>query len=205
MRRSHARRFVPGVNDLQLRNALAYVSCTRSSASSREPTSRLATRYTWSASASASSSKCARSRASVAMRRASRASVSGPASLTGVPYRCPVQVPGTRCGRPLFPLVRDFGKAGPGERRDDLVLRRLPVVPFECDLAHEVRVRVFDALVTPQHAGESPDATLAAHAAHSECRARHQADSTGTTSFTRLRFARQRLTPCTGRPAASHA
>ena len=33
MRSNHARRFVPGVNDLQLRNALAYVSCTRSSAS----------------------------------------------------------------------------------------------------------------------------------------------------------------------------
>ena len=35
MRRSQARRFVPGVNERQLRNARAYVSCTRSSASSR--------------------------------------------------------------------------------------------------------------------------------------------------------------------------
>ena len=37
MRSSHARRFVPGVNERQLRNARAYVSCTRSSASSFEP------------------------------------------------------------------------------------------------------------------------------------------------------------------------
>ena len=36
MRSSHARRFVPGVYDFQLRNARAYVSCTRSSASSRD-------------------------------------------------------------------------------------------------------------------------------------------------------------------------
>src|SRR4026207_1767803 len=99
------------------------------------------------------------------MRRASRASVSGPASLTGVPYRCPVQVPGTRRGRRLFPVARDFGGAGPGERRGGLVLRGLPVVPFECYLAHEVRVRVLDALVTAQRAGEPPDAALAADAA----------------------------------------
>ena len=32
---SHARRFVPGVYERQLRKARAYVSCTRSSASSR--------------------------------------------------------------------------------------------------------------------------------------------------------------------------
>ena len=44
MRSSQARRFVPGVYERQLRNARAYVSCIRSSASSREPTSCRATR-----------------------------------------------------------------------------------------------------------------------------------------------------------------
>src|SRR5215208_3327296 len=76
MRSSHARRFVPDVYCRQLRNARAYVSWTRSSASSREPTRRLATRYTWSESSSASSSKRTRSRASVARRRASSGRVS---------------------------------------------------------------------------------------------------------------------------------
>ena len=71
MRSSHARRFVPGVNERQLRNARAYVSCIRSSASSREPTRCRATRKTWSDRSSASSSKRTRSRASSAMRLAS--------------------------------------------------------------------------------------------------------------------------------------
>src|SRR3954463_291174 len=70
IRRSHARRFVPGVNERQLRKALAYVSCIRSSASSREPTRCRATRKTWSDSSSASSSKRTRSRSSSAMRLA---------------------------------------------------------------------------------------------------------------------------------------
>ena len=37
IRSSQARRFVPGVYECQLRNARAYVSCIRSSASSRRP------------------------------------------------------------------------------------------------------------------------------------------------------------------------
>src|SRR6266498_3539369 len=48
--------------------ARAYVSCIRSSASSREPTRCRATRKTWSDRSSASSSKRTRSRASSAMR-----------------------------------------------------------------------------------------------------------------------------------------
>src|SRR5205085_3759142 len=70
MRSSHARRFVPGVYDRHDRNARAYVSCTSSSASSREFERCRATRYTWSERPSASSSKRTRSRASAAMPRA---------------------------------------------------------------------------------------------------------------------------------------
>src|SRR5215204_908174 len=76
MRRSQARRFVPGVKDCQLRNARAYVSCIRSSASSLDRETPRATRYTWSASASASSSNLTRLRAPSASRRASFEEVS---------------------------------------------------------------------------------------------------------------------------------
>ena len=73
---------VPGWKERHERNALAYVSCIKSSASSRVDTSLLATRYTWSASSSASSSKRTRSRASSASLLAS---TSGASLIAGHP------------------------------------------------------------------------------------------------------------------------
>src|SRR5215210_753022 len=89
IRKSHARRFVPGWNDRQLRKARAYVSWTRSSASSREPTSRRATPYTWSDRSRAPVASCRAALSEVSLTRSTVAacSVNNDASHRAIPGR----------------------------------------------------------------------------------------------------------------------
>ena len=59
------------------------------------------------------------------------------------------------------------------------------LVPLERHLAHEVGVRVLDALVPAQSAREATDAPLAAHAAHHDRLGRHHVDGTRAVSCSR--------------------
>src|SRR5579883_986518 len=161
MRSSHARRFVPGVNERHERNALAYVSWTRSSASSFDPTMWRATRYTWSASSSASSSKRTRARESEASLRAelSAASVKVVATIDAR----------TGGGARLFPASGNPGElaeAAARERVEQRLARRALVVPREPHLAEQVRGRVEQPVVPLEDAAEPHDALLAADAGH---------------------------------------
>src|ERR687891_1739292 len=151
MRRSHARKFVPGVYERQLRNARAYVSCTRSSASSRVETSRRATRYTWSDRSSTSSSKRTRSRSCSAMRRASVSGLIAPDSNSA-----------TNGDRRLFRGL----EACPLERAHDLVAREALVVPGEGDLTHEVGVRALETREGLKRSAQPLHAVFAANARH---------------------------------------
>src|SRR3954447_1015463 len=179
IRRRHARRFFPGVYWRHERKARAYVSWTRSSASSCEPARWRATRYTWSASASASSSKRTRSRASAAMRRASEPSevvsltaatlssraagrgaccgLSSVASTTGSNAGCSRRIPGTNGTCALRGV-----ETGVGKPLDERVLARLLVVPGEHDLADEVRLCALEARMPFEREREAIDAALAA-------------------------------------------
>src|SRR5215218_6304348 len=153
MRRSQARRLVPGVNELQLRKARAYVSWTRSSASSRLETSRRATRYTCSASSSTSSSKRTRSRSCSAIRRASVSGLIAPDSNSATSSASRLFLGRGREARTL-------------KRAQDVLACDALVVPGEHDLADQVRVRRLETLERLECRAEPLHAPLAADAGH---------------------------------------
>src|SRR3954470_3148666 len=179
IRSSQARRLVPGWKERHERNARAYASCIRSSASSRVDTSLLATRYTWSARSSASSSKRTRSRASSASFLGSASGVVSPiaatlaivsVSLWNARGRLVIPVSGrAAAGAAAHGRLRldrfELAGAALGHRGQDRLAIGLLVVPLQQHLAHQVRVRELEALVAAQRAREAADAALAADAA----------------------------------------
>src|ERR687891_2729883 len=66
----------------------------------------------------------------------------------------------------LFPGRHGRAKAPAGERLEDDLPGRLPVVPRQPHLAHEVRARRLEPLVAAQDAGEPGHAPLAPDPAH---------------------------------------
>ena len=84
-----------------------------------------------------------------------------------------------RCSATVWPASRNEAErnarslnrlggteSAPGHRGEEVVSRRLLVVPGERDLAHQVRVGLLEPGLVPQRRGEPADAALAANAGH---------------------------------------
>ena len=168
IRRSQARRFVPGVYDCQLRNALAYVSCTRSSASSRVATNR-ARPGTPGRRARGPLPRTAPDRGPPPRSGAPRPARPCSGSPTRATVATSLREGETRAERPLFPDRRLRRSRARGSRRfasasRERRARRDLVVPRRASPRPSGSRSRLEPGVTPSAEASRFDAPLAAHA-----------------------------------------
>src|SRR3954468_22721925 len=146
IRYSHALRFVPGLNWWKAANALANVSCTRSSASAGLRVIRIAAEYSWSRYCIASRSKRADCCASVSVATSTSGSGAGLAALSSINVQ-----PTGRLGYDRPPLT----PAVTGGRAAQVRAPMTPLLRIVVDHVYE-QVNVSFANSIPDHVANDP-------------------------------------------------